>query len=211
MKLYKFRALSNCDDFSRIKEIIETGEFWCSKFMDMNDPMEGVYLSAELNKKEIAKIYDEKESYKICSFSGENGFKNPLMWGYYANGFKGIAIEIEIEESDNQQDKIVPINYETKKDERGNIIDILTYKRKCWEHENEYRFLDKEIGNRVKIGKITKVYFGHPYNNVNNQEIIMNNNKKLQKYLWMKKELEEFLDSKDIDFEDVTIEISELK
>lgn len=206
MKLYKFRALSNCEDFCKIKDIIEEGKFWCSKFMDMNDPMEGVYKSNGEDEKQITEIYNGKQSYTICSFSGEEGFKKPIVWGYYANGFKGVAIEIEIE-----KEKVVPINYEIREVDNTKIIDILTYKLKCWKHEDEYRFLDEKAENKVKIGNIKKIYFGNPYNNVYNEEMIKKDNKKLQEYLFKKAELETLLRSKNIPFADVTIETLKLK
>ena len=44
MKLYKFRSLGSEADYDRIIGIIENG-FWCSKFSDLNDVMEGVFYS----------------------------------------------------------------------------------------------------------------------------------------------------------------------
>ena len=43
VKLYKFRPLADDRDFERLKEILKTGKFYCPKFPDLNDPMEGVY------------------------------------------------------------------------------------------------------------------------------------------------------------------------
>ena len=54
LALYKFRTLGSNDDLKRIKDIIENGEFWCSKFYEMNDPMEGVYYS---NNIKLSKYY----------------------------------------------------------------------------------------------------------------------------------------------------------
>ena len=97
IKLYKFRSLRTCEDLQRLKEILDTGKFWCSKFSEMNDAMEGVYYATHENI--IEQIYNEKNRYKICSFSGKLAFENPCMWGYYAGGFQGVAIEIEIDSS----------------------------------------------------------------------------------------------------------------
>lgn len=111
MKLYKFRPLAKEEDFQRAKSIIETGCFWCSRFSELNDPMEGVFCTA--NHKIIDDAYKQKVSYRICSFSAEAAFENPCMWGYYANGFKGIAIEIEV--SDEAKKMIHEIDYENEK------------------------------------------------------------------------------------------------
>ena len=90
MKLYKFRQLTSCRDLERIIEILETNKFHCAKFSEMNDPMEGVYIATVPSK--IDKILTEKNEKRICSFSSKEGFENLAMWGYYANGFKGIPI-----------------------------------------------------------------------------------------------------------------------
>ena len=64
MKLYKFRSLTSEEEFERATQIIETGIFWCSKFSELNDPMEGVFRTSR-NSGLIQEIYAEKISYKI--------------------------------------------------------------------------------------------------------------------------------------------------
>ncbi|MFA6756860.1 MAG: hypothetical protein WCR62_03875, partial [Sulfurospirillaceae bacterium] len=91
--VYKLMSLSSEKDLCRIIEIICTNKFHCSTFSEMNDPMEGVYTYEHKHLVE-PDLPATKNKYKICSFSGLKGFENPAMWGYYANGFKGIAIEI---------------------------------------------------------------------------------------------------------------------
>ena len=134
IKLYKFRELTTCQHFYRTIDILEKNEFYCSKFYEMNDPMEGVYISTDQSK--IDEIFNEKDSKRICSFSNKKGFENLAMWGYYTNGFKGIAIEIEVNDEDVKEVKYrcnIPIT--------NDIEEILTTKLKCWEHESEYRFI----------------------------------------------------------------------
>ena len=158
MKVYKFRQLIGGTDFCRLKEIIETRKFKCSKFQDLNDPMEGVFSilikSENINyNKKIQKIidavYSKKMKHKICSFSGEEGFKNPSMWGYYAGGFKGVAIEVEVSQNKLKEvkckDKDFWIdNEKISIDTEDNILvddiyveEILTVKKRAWENENE--------------------------------------------------------------------------
>ena len=60
IKLYKFRPLSDCKDFERIEKILETGEFWCPKFTELNDPMEGVYTLDWEYREDVRKIYNKK-------------------------------------------------------------------------------------------------------------------------------------------------------
>ncbi len=211
MKLYKFRSLGNIKDFKRIKMIIdetEKGKFWCSYFWELNDPMEGLFFA---NKYFVKKLFEEKKRHMICSLSGKNGFRNPLLWGHYANGFKGIAIEIEVNIRDIYQIQYVPEIFPTTIEESNindkHIQDILTRKLIGWQHEDEFRILvkvdkknkedieDKEKEkekHRHDIGKITSVYFGDPYGNIDyshelkQEEAIKNYNEnkdKLKKYL----------------------------
>ena len=158
-KIYKFRKLVNKEDFDRLEEIINTRKFYCSTFWSLNDPMEGVFNA--FITKEIMKTAGLKKEYKVCSFSGEKGFKNPAMWGYYAGGFKGVVIEIEYSDENS---KIEKVNYLDEIPNNQDIKNILLRKNKAWELENEYRFLDKNLNtNFVKIGSITAIYFGNPY------------------------------------------------
>ncbi len=210
MKLYKFRPLGKEIDFQRANSIIETGQFWCSRFSELNDPMEGIFRTM---KPEIIKeIYNQKKKYKICSFSGENAFKNPCMWGYYANGFKGIAIEVEIEVKKSDVKQI------TYKDDIINVIDnlkgnndekaekILTTKLRAWEHEEEYRFLKCTDSRENVIGEITAIYFGEPYKNVYNSNAVYRDNIKLRCYRCLSSTLRTITERKDISCFSVTIE-----
>lgn len=187
MKLYKFRPLAEEKDFQRAKSIIETGRFWCSRFSELNDPMEGVFYA---QKENIDIIYSEKNKYKICSFSGEKAFENLTMWGYYANGFKGIVIEIEVDSKNVKEMAYLKNIPRLESSTNNNTIEkILTSKLKPWEHEAEYRFLKKSENNFYKIGKITAVYFGEPYRDIANKEPIYEENIKLQCYQCLRNKL----------------------
>lgn len=186
IKLYKFRELTSCEHLERVIEILETNKFYCSKFSEMNDPMEGVYIAKDISK--INKIFDEKNLRRICSFSTQEGFRNPAMWGYYTNGFNGIAIEIELDEKDVRE-----VKYKCTVPTTEDIEEILTTKLKCWEHESEYRFITENSQNNHKIGKITKVYFGSPYENLTNSENIVAKHSKIINYKKYKEKLKEFL------------------
>ena len=178
MKLYKFRSLANEGDFNRAKSILETGCFWCENFFNLNDPVEGVFYLEQRNKDKLGSIFEAKEEYKICSFGCKKAFKNPIMWGYYANGFRGIAIEIEIEKNEVKKINYVPNipsledlmkKHSNDCDDNDKITkEIISTKLKPWEHEAEWRFLKKSENNLHKIGEITAVYFGNPRGNISN-------------------------------------------
>lgn len=206
MKLYKFRPLADHEDLKQVQDILKTNCFWCSKFSELNDPMEGVFYATDRSL--IEEIYKEKNDYKICSFSTEVGFKNPTMWGYYANGFKGVAIEIEIAKA-----KVEIVDY---KDEILSIKNIspgvniakkiLTTKLKCWENEMERRFLTKSQKDFQKIGKITAVYYGEPYNGLANSNSIKSES--IEKYNELKNQLKKAMPM--INFYPVKIESGEV-
>jgi hypothetical protein len=68
---------------------LENERFWCADFFDLNDPMEGAFTISKNPdiKNTIERIYSEKNKYKICSFSGREGFKKPLNVGIVCEWF----------------------------------------------------------------------------------------------------------------------------
>ena len=209
MKLYKFRSIYDEESLRRVMDIIETGHFWCAKFWQMNDPLEGVFEGNIISNN----ILSKKNDYSICSLSGDIGFKNPAMWGYYANGFKGVAIEIEIDCS-----KVTKVEYTSKMksiddeaDFKKKITTILSTKRKAWKHEGEYRFLVKGNNGLYSIGKITKVYIGQPYRYLGNSEEIHKQCPSFEQYDKRIERLREIAVQRNIDCEDVSIVGDEVK
>ena len=210
MKLYKFRSLAgntNCknkskSDYCKVIDIIKTGKFWCSNFWELNDPMEGLFYANPNSIKEISK---EKEEYKICSFSGINGFKNPLLWGYYANGFKGVVIEIEIEDD---YKKIYRVEYFSKissmLNSGNNVEKILTRKLDTWKHEDEFRFVVRDNSNAQTIGIIKNVFFGAPYSDLTNSNTLEEKDI-IKDYKNKKKKLIKLLEKEKIRHQDVKI------
>jgi hypothetical protein len=152
--------------------------------------MEGVYyfMNYDENKEDlIEKIFNEKEGYKICSFSHEKAFSNPILWGYYANGFRGVAVEVDVGKEEVREIKYEP---ELPRIEGGNYkknaIKILTSKLRPWSHECEYRFMIKSLNNKHKIGNITALYFGDPYERAHNRNNIVENSNNIRRYLEFK-------------------------
>jgi len=210
MKLYKFRPLASDTDFNRLKEILETGKFYCPAFPDLNDPMEGVYRFLNLTENRAALIdliFKEKESYKICSFSNGKAFTNPIMWGYYAGGFKGVAVEIETCRGEVKKIKYVNnIPGFEGVNPNKEAVKILTTKLSLWGHECEYRFLKKSYDNRHKIGKIMALYFGDPYERAHNRNNIVENSDAIRKYIEFKNEILNIARQKNLVVHSVTID-----
>lgn len=200
LKLYKFRSLTQeyikGSDLERATEIIKSGKFWHTSFSELNDPMEGTFTAIDHDL--ISHLYEGKARYKLCSFSQEEAFKAPLMWAHYANGFKGLAIEIEVKSKELEYKDIYKVRYVTKKLEAKpgdgpaeTVKKILTRKFSLWGHESEYRSLITSEKSRVqKIGTIKALYFGYPYENAVNREAIYKANKSLTK---LKREKEQLL------------------
>lgn len=214
MKLYKFRKLTNKKDFDHLKQILEEKLFWCSKFYELNDPMEGVYQVSGKKGVDIFKKIKEnqevKEGYKICSFSSIKGFLNPAMWGYYTNGFKGVAIEIEVGVSCGNLKKIGNVEEVKYRDKlpssESEVKTILLYKSAAWEHEYEHRFLIESDDKKHEIGNIKSVCFGLPYGNTVNSEGIQSKIKDFEKYIAYKDRIKKIVENTKIECCDVEVE-----
>lgn len=170
VKLYKFRALSSDTDLCRATDILCSGRFWCSRFWELNDAMEGVYsFYLDTPHQETETLFQKKGALALCSFSGRQALEKLIMWGYYANGLKGIAIEIEIED-----DSVREMTYQDAPpmlDAKGLAAEeILTRKSKAWKHEHEYRFFvpDSPPG-LYEIGHVSGVIIGTPHASYDNE------------------------------------------
>ncbi len=181
MKLYKFRSLGSCLDLDRIEDIINNG-FYCNDFLGFNDMNEGIYT--HLGETPIP--LSEKQNFKICSFSGEHALRCELMWGHYANAGKGVAIEVELDNSN--KNNIIQVKYHHKNpnfngSNEKNLEEILSNKSPIWCYEDEYRYLSTNQleDNKVKIG-ITKIILGTPYESLSNYNDIKQNHTALKEY-----------------------------
>ena len=213
MRLIRFRPLKNEDDLNHLKETIKNNQFYCSNFLDMNDPMEGVFTTTDIAN--INNVFSGKNSFKICSFTGDGSLNNPLLWGYYANGFKGAAIEVEVRVSNikeiiKNKKGITKVNYVSQNkfnniiknlaDANETALNILSRKLTYWKHEKEYRFFAQSEKNFHEIGEIKKIYFGDPYGTLKNKESIIEASSKYNRYLESREILENVCNDKNILF-----------
>ncbi len=212
MKLYKFRPLGNCKDLERIEDIITNG-FYCCDFLQFNDMNESVYTAQQTHQNMPTLELDQKLEYKICSFSGINALKNQLMWGHYANAGMGVVIEIETNadikivddtnidlygEEEGLKGAIYKIYYNDEYNKELKFMqEILTHKTIAWEYENEFRYIEKTTEEKINIGKITKIYFGKPYEHLKNFPEIKEKHKKLKEYLKYREKLKDFYKCED--------------
>ncbi|MDY0385598.1 MAG: DUF2971 domain-containing protein [Methanolobus sp.] len=216
MTLIKFMPLNDSKYFCRAKQIIEKNKFWCSRFYNLNDPMEGIFKSWP---EQAEFMWDLKLAHLICSFSDSSSLGNPLMWGHYAAGFQGIAIEVDIGDSSSNRVNLKGDSYIKRiqyklierildDDSECMSIDTIFCRKLCnWKYENEWRFIKKateegyygiELLDNSKKAKIINVYFGEPYKDIGNSADIIQKSKSLKKYRFFKEALEEICKNKGI-------------
>ncbi len=164
MKLYKYRSLRK---FDFVADILCKQRFHASSFFDLNDPMEGLFEYPESTKQEyIDAIVEGKRKLRICAFSKD--CNNILLWAHYADGFKGICIELDLRETqleDMEGYEIVTAKYSSQRVSFSNnarhIVDempriILSKKSSVWKYEKEVRTLsrDEYIHDGVSIKSV---------------------------------------------------------
>ena len=104
-----------------------------------------------------------KKKLRICAFSKDR--KNILLWAHYADGFKGICIEVDLNESQLKDCEIVTVEYSSQRVPFSNNSQhlvsvmprkILSQKNSVWRYEKEIRTLsrDKYIHEGVSIKSV---------------------------------------------------------
>ena len=172
-RLYRYRSVDKLD---RELDALKTRYLYCSPYMKLNDPMEGLFTSSSLLRKSsqyraIKKaIIDNKERLGMCSFSEVSDHE--LMWAHYAKQFTGICISYSLSRllktlGDDLSfvrmyyDEMVPTVHRTRKDPNQLAKMVLSYKNYRWLHEREWRlfapqgkiyYQDTECVTRVYLG-----------------------------------------------------------
>lgn len=171
MKLFKYKSLDHIDD------VIINKRLWCSRYDALNDPMEWAFTS-DSEKNEIEKLIEDagKERWRICCLSKSEQYG--LMWSMYGDNHKGVCIEVEIDEKNDEfcnyenideQEKwfygdVKYINEAQSIDKsRADLKHVLWNKSKQWEHEQEVRFVRNTAsgndGTYFPV-KINAIYLG---------------------------------------------------
>ena len=162
MKLYKYRSLVN---FQYVADIFCNRRFHAALFTDLNDPMEGLFeYHLDTPQHFVDRIVTGKQQLRICSFS--KSLSNLLLWAHYADGFKGICIEVEI--PDGSMPELEDVVYSPYSllllpndiDECKYLSrDVLCCKNQAWDYEEEVRIITTE--EYVNDGfSFESVYFG---------------------------------------------------
>lgn len=145
---YKFRSLNNIRYFL---DILVNNRLYAARYDELNDPMEGAYLINACSENIIRLLRDKKYKTRICSLSKD--YRHTLLWVHYADGHKGCCLEVTPKNFDvvdyiNYVDDL-PIVYN---DTDGR--ELLSYKSKLWQYEQEVRLFIKTSYCKVDISQI---------------------------------------------------------
>ena len=174
MKLYKMRSLEKLE-FTL--DIILNERLHCAPFTDLNDPLEGVYLSASapyfsrqllgkygatsVSPCDASELHEHERFNKICSLT--KSFNDIRIWSHYGDGHRGIAIEIDFGGYENDT---YPVRYLDELKQYSNTFlgappanEVLSQKTKHWLHEDEYRVMQPDDYYYV-INRISAIYLG---------------------------------------------------
>jgi hypothetical protein len=179
MLCYKYLSMEN---FVKYLDDYLLGKLYLAEWNKQNDPMEGFFnLKYQKEYSELIKgLKDEKYQYKICALADDP--YNFLLWSHYADGHKGVCIEIEIEKNDVKEIMYTDSfpEWNDMEDSDPQIKNFLTSKLKFWEYEHEYRILQKlDNPQMIMVGQVKKIIFGlrSPCKKLleEHQEIALNN------------------------------------
>ena len=146
---YKFRSLQN---LKRFIDIILNERLYASRYDELNDPMEGVYLTNPSNKNIIRLLREKKFKTRICSLSTD--YKHTLLWSHYADGHAGCCIEVS---AVNKRETPTTVSYIDQIPVVSDIQEgkkLLSHKSTVWEYEKEVRYFRKALYLKIKIHRI---------------------------------------------------------
>ena len=145
---YKFMSLQNAQ---WVMETLLYSRLHASRVKFLNDPMECAYQNSK-NKIIWSKVFADMDNLYVCSLS--KSYKNFLMWSHYADGHRGCCLEVSAKK--NLKGEPVEIKYVDMNElpSKEDAKTLLSYKLKCWEYENEVRYIRKDEQFNVNIHKI---------------------------------------------------------
>ncbi|MDD9716553.1 DUF2971 domain-containing protein [Dinoroseobacter sp. PD6] len=192
MQAFKFRQLQAEQGDKRVQlerviDILTNRRLYCSPYNELNDPMEGYFHALAHDrsgfsalKRMIEEITTLQSKYRICSLS--SNCKSHLVWAHYANGFRGVAIELDIMKKVNF---IEEVEYSDGRDlgeydPAGNLDDltrkVLLTKYKEWKYEREIRIIQEGEPGRTTFYALQNppkaVYFGTNVDPLEREEIV---------------------------------------
>lgn len=161
MNLYKFIGFGSEYGWSNTVDILVSKKIWLSSTLALNDPFEGRVM-----RRDAGKVV-ETENYRVLSLTAN--LNNNLMWSHYAHSHNGIVIQFDIKKC-KFLSNVKKVNYVNRLPSgKLSATEVLTFKQKGWEYEDEYRILEKKrisdlsfYGDHYSFDEaaIKKVYIG---------------------------------------------------
>lgn len=158
MKHYlKYKSL-NGDSFKYFVKMLVESKMYASNFKKLNDPMEGAFISSNVDNPTIDNIRNDKDKKKIISLIEKKGDEKPcnmLMWSHYTDEHRGCCVEFHFLD-ENEEKKVEPIKYvkNIKVSKNLNASYFLLRKFVDWKYENEVRHIGEEEYVSIVIDKI---------------------------------------------------------
>lgn len=146
---FKFRCLQ---DLRRFVDIILNKRLFASRYNELNDPMEGVYLTDPRNREVIRLLKTEKYRTRVCSLSKD--YRHTLLWAHYADSHKGCCIEVSVPTERGVPEEINYVNDLPIINDLREGKDLLIHKSTVWEYEKEVRFFSKNQFLNVKVHRV---------------------------------------------------------
>jgi hypothetical protein len=137
------------NNMERVLDIVFNQRLHCARWDKLNDPMEAcyeVFSECESDGHIMdAKIINALNNWRIAALGASN--KNFLLWSHYADGHRGIAIEIDIPIDNRPFLEQVQYDWATTsfshmdQIENSSMMHLLWYKKEEWTYEDEYRII----------------------------------------------------------------------
>ncbi len=164
-RFYLYRPI-NKNTLSLLRE----GYLWFSHPDSFNDPLESNYCNMQAEEDYMQSVL---KNIRIRSFTNAKEACNQLLWAHYADKYKGIMIEYEVDINrlNNKNIYAAKVEYKSKLRPQSTDFDMIDLgqsyfvKYKDWKYENEWRLitLNNNLvnGNKLYDGfKIISITFG---------------------------------------------------
>jgi hypothetical protein len=158
--LFKYRSMQN---WKYLLDIFLRKRLYAATYRELNDPMEGrfFYHNDKICKEFLRAIHNQRREWRICSLSRNH--RNTLMWSYYADGHRGIAVGIRVKNPGGKDYTVKPVDYDMElhldkawvKDGPEQVtLHVLSQKQTGWRHEDEVRVFSRNTFVNVEIEKV---------------------------------------------------------
>lgn len=178
MLLYKFKSLSCLE---HVIDLLMQERLFCCEYEHLNDPFEGQFLMAvpqpilflagaaavgsplvrHTMPASVPMLPVKSDRTRVCSLTCDP--HDVRMWSLYADGHKGVAVEIDFS---GLEASARAVTYTKNLQMVGSTLlgsdlpdDVLTRKTEHWSYESEYRVLSSEPYFHV-AGRIKRVIMG---------------------------------------------------